>query len=74
MIYSSVFIVFLLLGKKSTMRRPFHRPRIDLKKRIKDILAPNPSIPPLCASENQELFQKLMSEFLDYENAVSITI
>ena len=61
----------LLLGKKN-IRRPFHRPRIDLKKRIKEILTPNPSNPPVCVSENQELFQKLMDEFLNYENAVSL--
>lgn len=66
------YLIDIYTGKK-TILRGFHRSRVDLKKRIKDIITPNPSQPPLCVSDNHEMFQKLMDEFLNYENAVSCT-
>ena len=49
---------------------PFHKPRVDLKKRIKEIMT-SPTSGTLCVSENTELFQQVMQEFNGYELAVS---
>ena len=62
--------VILCLGKQRRVPRILHRPKFDLKKKLKEIMT-SPTTGPFCVSENRDLFQQVMGEFYNYEFAVS---
>ena len=66
-----MFYVWLVsLGKHSRVSRLLHRPKFDLKKRLKEIMV-SPNVGVACMSENPDLFQRVMQEFCHYEVTVS---
>ena len=67
---STFTVIHLSIGKHKRLRL-FNRPKFDLKKRLKEMMA-SPSTGPYCLSENRELFQRVMEEFFHYEENVSI--